>query len=340
MEKLERITRNLQEVLGEDALKDILKKRALKIYWGTAITGKPHVGYYVPIKKIADFLEAGCEVKILLADLHGYLDAQKSSWEQLKDRMQYYEFAIKGMLKSIGVPLKRLTFVKGSDFQLKEKVTLDMYRATGLVTVRNATKAGAEVVKQTESPEVSGLLYPILQSLDEEYLDVDAQFGGVDQRKIFVLAQDLLPKLGYKKRIHLMNPMIPGLTGGKMSSSDAASKVDLLDDEKTIQKKVNKAYSEDGKVEGNGLLAFIENVLFPIKQDADEKIVIERPEKYGGTVEYASYEDLEKDFKAKTLSSIDLKQMVAQEINQLTLPIREEFEKNTALRAVEKRAYP
>lgn len=46
-----------------------------------------------------------------------------------------------------------------------------------------------------------------LQALDEEYLKVDAQFGGVDQRKIFTLSEKYLPQLGYSKRIHLMNPM-------------------------------------------------------------------------------------------------------------------------------------
>lgn len=29
-----------------------------------------------------------------------------------------------------------------------------------------------------------------------------------------------LPSLGYTKRAHLMNPMVPGLTGAKMSSSE------------------------------------------------------------------------------------------------------------------------
>ncbi len=35
----------------------------------------------------------------------------------------------------------------------------------------------------------------------------DAQFGGVDQRKIFTFSEKYLPQLGYAKRIHLMNPM-------------------------------------------------------------------------------------------------------------------------------------
>lgn len=78
---------------------------------------------------------------------------------------------------------------------------------SSLVTEHDAKKAGAEVVKQVEHPLLSGLLYPNLQALDEEYLKVDAQFGGVDQRKIFTFAEKYLPQLGYSKRAHLMNPM-------------------------------------------------------------------------------------------------------------------------------------
>jgi tyrosyl-tRNA synthetase len=61
-EKYDLISRNLQEVLGEDKMKALLKERDLKIYWGTATTGKPHIAYFVPMAKIADFLRAECEV--------------------------------------------------------------------------------------------------------------------------------------------------------------------------------------------------------------------------------------------------------------------------------------
>ena len=55
--------------------------------------------------------------------------------------------------------------------------------------IRDIKKAGAEFVKQLETPKMSGSLYPILQALDEQYLDVDAQFGVFDQRKIFMFAR-------------------------------------------------------------------------------------------------------------------------------------------------------
>lgn len=201
------ITRNLQEVLGEDKIKSVLKERDLKLYWGTATTGKPHVAYFVPMSKIADFLRAGVEVTILFADLHAYLDNMKAPWELLALRVQYYEHTIKAMLQSIGVPLDKLKFERGTNYELSKEYTLDVYRLSSLITEHDAKKAGAEVVKQVDHPLVSGLLYPGLQALDEEYLKVDAQFGGIDQRKIFTFAEKYLPQLGYQKRAHLMNPM-------------------------------------------------------------------------------------------------------------------------------------
>ena len=58
------------------------------------------------------------QVTILFADLHAYLDNMKAPWELLQWRATYYECLIKAMLESIGVPLEKLKFVKGTDFQL------------------------------------------------------------------------------------------------------------------------------------------------------------------------------------------------------------------------------
>lgn len=69
------------------------------------------------MSKVADFLKAGCEVTILFADLHAYLDNLKAPWSLLALRTTYYEEIIKAMLISIGVPLDKLKFVKGSEYQ-------------------------------------------------------------------------------------------------------------------------------------------------------------------------------------------------------------------------------
>lgn len=337
-EKKYLITRNLQEVLGEDKLNEVLKQRDLKIYWGTATTGRPHVAYFVPMSKIADFLKAGCEVTILFADLHAYLDNMKAPWELLALRTQYYESAIKAMLQSIGVPLDKLKFVRGTEYQLSKEYTLDVYRMSSVITDHDAKKAGAEVVKQVEHPLVSGLLYPGLQALDEEYLKVDAQFGGVDQRKIFTLAEKYLPQLGYAKRIHLMNPMVPGLTGGKMSASEEDSKIDLLDNPANVKKKLKKAFCEPGNITENGILSFTKHVIFPLMKKDDTFRILRAPE-HGGNVEYNNFEDLETAFAKQDIHPGDLKASVEQEINKLLAPIQEIF-KDSKLQDLTKKAYP
>ncbi|XP_044590504.1 tyrosine--tRNA ligase, cytoplasmic isoform X1 [Cotesia glomerata] len=338
-EKFQLITRNLAEWLGEDKLKTILQERDLKVYWGTATTGKPHIGYFTPLSKIADFLKAGVEVTILFADLHAYLDNMKSSWDQLALRVQYYEALIKATLKSIGVPLDKLKFVKGTDYQLSKEYTLDVYKLTASVTEHDAKKAGAEVVKQSADPLLSGLLYPGLQALDEQYLGVDAQFGGVDQRKIFTFAEKYLPKLGYEKRIHLMNPMIPGLAGTKMSSSEEDSKIDLLDNAAAVKKKLKKAFCEPGNIVDNGILAFSKHVIFPMMK-AGEKYLVPRPKEFGGDIEFEKYEDLEAAFAKEIIHPGDLKAAAEVYINKLLDPIRKAFESDPNLKTLSSKAYP
>ncbi|ORX55675.1 tyrosyl-tRNA synthetase [Hesseltinella vesiculosa] len=340
-QKYDLITRNLQEVLGEEKIKTILKERDLKLYWGSATTGRPHVGYFVPMTKIADFLAAGVNVKILFADIHGFLDNLKAPIELVKNRAVYYEHIIKAVLTSIGVPLDKLTFVLGSSFELTAEYTMDNFKLCSILTEHDARKAGAEVVKQVASPLMSNLLYPGMQALDEQYLDVDVQFGGVDQRKIFVLAEKYLPMLGYEKRAHLMNAMVPGLQGSKMSSSDPDSKIDFLDAPAVVKKKISKAFCEEGNVEDNGLLAFLKSVFFPLKSlnGQTPEFKITRPEKWGGDILYSTYQALEDDFKEKKLHPGDLKAGVTDAINALLEPIRKTFE-DPKLIEITNAAYP
>lgn len=262
----------------------------------------------------------------------------KAPWTLLEQRTKYYEAVIKAMLTSIGVPLEKLKFVQGTSYQLSKEYTLDMYRLSSTVTQHDARKAGAEVVKQVEHPLLSGLLYPGLQALDEEYLKVDAQFGGVDQRKIFTFSEKYMPQLGYAKRIHLMNPMVPGLAGGKMSSSEEDSKIDLLDSPANVKKKIKRAFCEPGNITDNGLLSFVKHVLFSIFKEGEGFEVFRKPE-FGGNLTFNKYEDLEKAFAAEELHPGDLKASVENYINRLLDPIRKAFEDDLHRQLTEK-AYP
>ncbi|MEK6858673.1 MAG: tyrosine--tRNA ligase [Nanoarchaeota archaeon] len=318
--RLDLIKRNLQEVIGEEELVNLLsKKKNPIVYWGTMPTGSPHVAYFLPLLKLRDFLNAGLTVKVLIADLHAALDGV--SWQVLKKRQKYYEALIPLMLQALDVELKRLEFVKGSKIQLQPKYFEDLLKMNMHVHVKDATKAASEVVKMDENPKLGNLIYPLMQALDEEYLKADIQFGGLDQRKIFVFAREYLPKIGYGARVELMNPMIPGLVGKKMSASIPSSKIDVLDDSETIIRKLREAECEPGNAD-NGVMAFLKYVIFTLKGDKKEKLTIERQDKFGGNVRYTDYADLERDFIAKKLHPLDIKNALGKEIIALLAPIQ------------------
>ncbi len=315
-ERFALIKRNTQEIITSEELLALLQqKKQPAVYLGTAITGRPHIGYYLWVLKLADFLHAGFKVKLLLADIHGALD--NCPWDVLERRYAYYAEVIPLMFTSIGADIKNFEIVKGSDFQLQKKYVLDLLKIATFTSVHDAQKAASEVVKLGDNPKLGGLIYPLMQSLDEEYLKVDVQYGGIDQRKIFVFARENLPKLNYQPRIEIMTPLIPGLVGKKMSASDPKSKIDLLDDEKTVLNKIKDAYCEEGVVEDNGALAFLKNVIMVLKSDRKEKFVVERPAKFGGNVSFAAYQELEEAFVQRKLHPLDLKVALAKEINSL-----------------------
>ncbi len=320
-ERLQLLKRNTQEIVTEEELLSLLKKKKQPVvYLGTAITGRPHIGYFVWVLKMADFLKTGFKVKVLLADIHGALD--NTPWEVLEKRYQYYAGVIPLMFTSLGADLKSIEIVKGSSFQLQKEYILDVLKLATHTSIHDATKAASEVVKLGENPKLSGIMYPLMQALDEEYLGADVQYGGIDQRKILMYAREYLPKVGYHPRVEFMTPLIPGLIGKKMSASDPKSKIDLLDDEETVREKIKGAYAEAGVVQDNGVLAFLQYVIMTLKKDRKEKFVVERTAKFGGNLMFSSYEELEKFYVEKKLHPLDLKQAVAREINVLLAPFR------------------
>ena len=262
-------------------------------------------------------------MKILLADLHAYLDNTKSPVELLDKRVEFYKTELIALYKSIGADVSKIEFIKGSDYQLSREYSLDLYRLAAQVSAERAKHAAAEVVKFGDAPKLGGFLYPLMQTLDEEHLGVDIQYGGADQRKILGFAREAHPKIGQQKRVAIMTPMLLGITGGKMSASEPGSKIDLLDSEAEIGAKIKKAYCPEGDLQDNGIMVFMKYVLMVLKEDKGEMLLVQRPDKFGGNVEYQNYAELEKDFTDKKLHPEDLKKALVGELVKILAPVRE-----------------
>jgi len=212
-----------------------------------------------------------------------------------------------------------------------------MYRMAAETTIARSQRAASEVVRESESPNLGGLIYPLMQTLDVKALDADIAYGGVDQRGIYMLSREVLPDHGGESPVCVFAPLLSGLSGGKMSASDAASKVNLTDSPDEIEEKIGQAYCPAGEVEDNGVLEYLNHLVFPVLAVDDEPFVVERPEEYGGDLTYESYDEVEEDFLSGELHPADLKPAVADSISTVIDPVRSRLNDEPELLA---EAYP
>ena len=318
------VARHTEEVVTEDELETLLAETAEPTaYIGYAPTGEMHIGHFTTIRKLADFIDAGLDVTVLVADLHAHLDDEKSPFELLDARSEYYRLAIEGMVAAAGADPDAVSFTRGTDYQLEEPYTLQLYRLLADTTISRAQRAGSEVVRQSDNPKLGGLVYTLMQSLDVAALDADIAYGGIDQRGIYMLAREELPDHGFDKPLCVFAPLLSGLSGGKQSSSDRASGVFLTDDADTVAKKIDGAYCPAGEVADNGVLEYLQRLVFPVLAVRDDPLVVERPEEYGGDLSYDAYGELESDFVAGELHPADLKPAAAAAIDDVIAPVRE-----------------
>ncbi|WP_324661663.1 tyrosine--tRNA ligase [Haloarcula sediminis] len=336
-ERIDLVSRHTQEVVKEAELEELFEAGDPTAYIGYAPTGEMHIGHFTTMRKLADFLRAGVEVTVLIADLHAHLDDNKSPFDLLDARSDYYETAIEGMIDAAGADPEDVEFVRGTDFQLDEEYTLEMYRMAAETTIARSQRAASEVVRESESPNLGGLIYPLMQTLDVKALDADIAYGGVDQRGIYMLSREVLPDHGGDAPVCVFAPLLSGLSGGKMSASDAASKVNLTDSPEEVEEKIGQAYCPAGEVEDNGVLEYLEHLVFPVLAVDDEPFVVERPEEYGGDLTYESYEEVEADFLSGELHPADLKPAAGAAISDVIDPVRERLTDEPELLA---EAYP
>ncbi len=331
------VTRLTDEVVTEEELDGILEKDKPVAYIGYAPTGLPHIGHFATLRKAADFVKAGFEFKVLIADVHAELDVEKTPQDLIDARSEIYEESVKEMIKQSGVGLDSVKIVRGSSYQYDKPYQKGYIHLMENTTVARAERASSEVVRHEDGMKASGILYPFMQIMDCVALDVDVAYAGTDQRRIYMLGRETLPSIGEDKVTTVLYPLLGGLQGGKMSASDPKSKIGVLDSDEEIEEKVMDAYCPQGKVDGNSLLGYVKYLMFPIIEDRGTSFDVERPEKYGGDVSYSKYSDLEDDFLSGDLHPQDLKKGACEVMKDIIGPIRERlFQKKDVL----KRAYP
>ena len=317
LDKLELAMRNTEEIVTVDELKGLLElPRRPRAYVGYETSGKVHLGHMLTANKLLDLQRVGFDVVVLLADLHAFLN-EKGSLEEVRKIADYN----RDCFMALGLDPERTEFVYGTDYQLKPDYMLKILQMARNTTLNRARRSMDEVSRSAENPMVSQMIYPLMQAIDIADLHIDLAVGGIDQRKIHMLAREELPRLGLPAPVCMHTPLIPGLNGEKMSSSKG-NNIAVDEPAADVEKKIKSAFCPAKEVENNPVLAICKYHVFP---RLEEGMTVRRPEKFGGDVHYENYEALEADFVSGAMHPMDLKKACADSMNQILAPVREKM---------------
>lgn len=312
------IKKGALEVVTPDELDEKIKKNQKTAYIGYEPSGKVHLGHAITVKKMIDLEKAGFKVKILLADLHAFLNG-KGSLEEIKEISDYNAKCFRALGLS-----EEAEFILGSSFQTREDYTMKVYQLALLTTLTRAKRSMAQITRDAEDHQVAEVIYPLMQVVDMLFLDVDLAVGGMEQRKIHMLARDNLPKLGFPSPVCIHTPLLHGTDGSDKMSSSKENFIAIDDEPKVIKKKIKKSYCPAGEIEGNPIIEIAHHFIF----SEEDRLVIKRPDKFGGNLDLTQ-EELLKMYKNRDLHPLDLKNSVADCLADILEPVRNYLKKNS-----------
>lgn len=344
--RLELVKGVAEEIITEEELREVLETKENPVmYDGFEPSGLAHLpfGIYRSLL-LKDLMEAGIEVKLLLADWHGWINNKMGGeLDNLRKTGEYFLEA----WKAAGIDMDKVTTIWASDLADDEEYWRKVVKA-GKNHTLNRTKRAMTIAgrKEADSSPAARVFYPSMQVADIFQLDVDICQLGMDQRRANMLAREVAPKLGWKKPVAVHHHMLMGLQGpqkgegyddsedidteiaSKMSKSKEKTCIFIHDTEEEIQEKINNAYCPAKQEKKNPVMDYAKEIVF---RKYDE-LEIERPSKYGGNISYESYENLKEDFVEGELHPQDLKKGVADRLNQIIKPVREHFEEDKEAR--------
>jgi tyrosyl-tRNA synthetase len=338
----ELILRNVVDAMTEEEISELAANASGKrAYVGYEPSGVLHLGHMLTANKLIDLQETGMEVVVLLADIHAYLN-NKGTFEEIQETAEQ----MREQLLVYGLDESSTEFVFGSEFQFDEQYLLDLHTLGQQTSLNRAQRAMADI-QGDDTATVSHVIYPLMQALDIEYLDLDLAVGGLDQRKVHALHREVMSDVGYSVRPSIHTPILADLsTGiGKMSSSTnpvlgtESITISFADTTDQIEQKVDQVffpternpnfadYSDPENYDidtahielQNPALQLFEYHIFP----RYDEVTVDRDADYGGNVTYDSFEDFATAIETGALHPADAKEALKKYLDDLIEPGRE-----------------
>jgi tryptophanyl-tRNA synthetase len=295
----------------------------MRILTGDRPTGKLHLGHYFGSLENRVKMQDKCEQFILVADIQAMTDNYERP-EILKNNI----FEIVCDYLSVGIdPLKSTIFIQSMIPEIAELTIIFMNLVTVARLSRNPT-VKTEISQKNfgESIPVGFFVYPISQAADillfnpthipvgqdqipmiEQTNEISRAFNRIYKTKFFNDVEAVISK----------ESRLIGIDGKNKMSKSLGNAIFLSDDEKTINEKVKKMYtdpnhlkiSDPGKIEDNTVFTYLD--IFDKNKD--------------------ELDNLKEHYQKGGLGDSFLKKRLEVLINEFLTPIRKkriEYEKN------------
>jgi len=221
----ELLTRGVTEVIDRDNLKSkLLSGKKLRVKLGIDPTSPDiHIGRAIPILKLRDFQKLGHKVVFIVGDFTSVIgDTSDKESERPMLSKEEVESNQKTYFEQIGklINLKEAELRRNSEWlepltfrEIGEQANL--FSVADFIARENISKR----LSQGKRVSLREVLYPLMQGYDSVAVKADVELGGTDQRFNLLAGRTLQAKYGQKPQDIILNPLISGLDGRKMSSS-------------------------------------------------------------------------------------------------------------------------
>ncbi len=327
-----------EEIVTPEDLRHLLETEDHPIaYNGWEPSGLAHLGTGVICAyKMKDFAEAGIHFKAFLATWHAYLNNKLGGdltlIKKAADLFRHSWIAL-------GVPADKVEFIYSDvlydDLDYWAKTMAIAKNLTIARTTRTLEIAGR---KDTDARYVSDFLYTPMQVADIFHMKVKICQLGMDQRKANMVGREVGEKMGYWKPVCVHHHLLQGLekpgvwpipegqekeaiASAKMSKSKPDTCIFIYDTPAEIKKKLSKAFCPEKTVKFNPIMDICKYIVFR----ENPVFIIERPAKFGGNIQFESFDQLASSYVEGKLHPMDLKNGVAEQLGKILEPVRRYF---------------
>jgi tyrosyl-tRNA synthetase len=301
------LKRQEMEILTEARLTETIESAPRPTtYIGVEPSAALHIGFLASALPVVKLTKWGFRGIILLADLHA-LANDKGELKEIEEIGKKDRTMFEKIMSRLGLAGK-IEYKFGTEFE-DQSYFIQMLRLAKHVNFTEAQKSMDQISRSSVARMLSSAIYPLMQAMDIAVMGVNVAVGGIDQRKVHVLAIENLRKLGYSTPVAIHTQMLAGTDGKNMMHKSYRNTIDLEETSETLGAKIKKTFCPPREVENNPILDWYRKLIFPL---SDGPIAF-------ADREASSYSELERYWLKDMVSPQELKKAAERDIGNLIL---------------------